>query len=214
MANESSGSSRKPVGQIIARGDRTWLVRIYVGRNPQTGKRQYDNHTVRGTKKDAQTYLNGKLRERDLGTYAGVQHTLIGTLLDDLLANYKINEQDYDWAEGKVRVNLRPFFGAMKAASVGTDQPISRSGGNRRRASMANENLSMDLQPMARSTGSWHCFGAPILSAKGPLRRKSEQCRSFPCSLKTTYWRPKPDSGRSPRTGCHDDFRSQNAGGL
>lgn len=122
MANESSGSSRKPVGQIIARGDRTWLVRIYVGRNPQTGKRQYDNHTVRGTKKGAQTYLNGKLRERDLGTYAGVQHTLIGTLLDDLLANYKINEQDYNWAEGKVRVNLRPFFGAMKAASVGTDQ--------------------------------------------------------------------------------------------
>ena len=46
----------------IQRGERTWLVRIYVGR--EQGKRKYDNHTVHGTKKDAQAYLNGKLRER------------------------------------------------------------------------------------------------------------------------------------------------------
>ena len=45
---------------------------------------------------------------------------VLGALLDDLLADYKINGKCYDWAEGKVRVNLRPFFGAMKAAKVGT----------------------------------------------------------------------------------------------
>jgi integrase len=109
-------------GQIIARGERTWLVRIYVGRDLKTGKRKYDGHTVHGTKKDAQTYLNGKLRERDLGIYASVQHTQVGVLLDDLLADYKINGKDYDWAELKVRVNLRPYFGAMKASAIGTQQ--------------------------------------------------------------------------------------------
>ena len=64
-------------GQIIQRGERTWLVRLYVGR--VQGKRKYDGHTVHGTKKDAQAYLNAKLRERDLGTYASERHTLCET---------------------------------------------------------------------------------------------------------------------------------------
>lgn len=109
-------------GQIVAKGDRTWLVRVYVGRDPQTGKREYHGHTVHGTKNDAQTYLNGKLRERDLGIYAGVQHTTMGALFDDLLTDYQINGKDYEWAERVVRVHLRPKFGAMKAAKVGSDQ--------------------------------------------------------------------------------------------
>jgi integrase len=109
-------------GQIIQRGDRTWLVRVFVGRDPQTGKRRYDGHTVHGTKKDAQTYLNGKLRERDLGTYASVQKTLVGALLDGLLSDYKINGKSFAWADDVVRVHLRPHFGAMRAAALGTDQ--------------------------------------------------------------------------------------------
>ena len=109
-------------GQIIERGERTWLVRVYVGRDQQTGKRKYEGHTVHGAKKDAQTYLNGKMRERDLGMYASVQHTRMDTLLDGLLADYKINGKCYEWAESKVRVNLRPYFGGMKAAKIGTDQ--------------------------------------------------------------------------------------------
>jgi integrase len=108
-------------GQIIQRGERTWLVRVYVGRDPQTCKRKYDGHTVHGTKKDVQTWLNGKLRERDLGTYVSVKSVLMGSLFDDLLADYKINGKDYEWAERVVRVHLRPFFGHLKAASVGTD---------------------------------------------------------------------------------------------
>jgi integrase len=108
-------------GQIISKGERAWLVRVYAGRDPQTGKRKYEGHTVHGTKKDAQAYLNGKLRERDLGTYRSVQHIDIGVLLDDLLTDYKINGKRYDWAELVVRVHLRPFFSGMKAASLGTD---------------------------------------------------------------------------------------------
>ncbi len=49
-------------GQIIRRGDRKWLVRIYLG----TGKRRYHNHTVRGSKKDAERYRTAALRSRDL----------------------------------------------------------------------------------------------------------------------------------------------------
>jgi len=109
-------------GQIIPRGERVWLVRVYRGRDPQTGKRQYEGHTIHGTKKDAQTWLNGKLRERDLGTPASMSHTFMGALLDDLLADYKINGKSYSWVDDVVRVHLRPFFGGMKAARIGTDQ--------------------------------------------------------------------------------------------
>jgi hypothetical protein len=107
--------------QIIQRGERAWLVRVYVGRDQQTGKRKYDGHMVHGTKKDAQTYLNGKLRERDLGIYASVQNTLAGALLDDLLSDYRINGKSYNWVDDVVRVHLRPFFGSMRASTVGTE---------------------------------------------------------------------------------------------
>ena len=51
-------------GQIINRGDRTWLVRVYEGCDQTTGKRKYSNKTIHGTKKQAQNYLNDRLRGR------------------------------------------------------------------------------------------------------------------------------------------------------
>src|ERR1051325_9472021 len=53
-------------GQIIKRGDKTWLVRIFLGRD-ENGKRRYTNKTIHGTKKNAETYLKAKLRDKDLG---------------------------------------------------------------------------------------------------------------------------------------------------
>jgi integrase len=44
-------------GQVIKRGDKTWLVRIFMGCDAN-GKRRYLNKTIRGTKKDADTYLS------------------------------------------------------------------------------------------------------------------------------------------------------------
>jgi integrase len=109
-------------GQIISRGKKTWLVRVFLGGDPQTHKRVYANKTIHGTRKDAQAYLNGALRERDLGTFVSSKEVLVSTLLDGLLLDYKTNEKSLYWAELVVRVHLRPFFGAMKAARVGTDQ--------------------------------------------------------------------------------------------
>ena len=38
----------RKVGQIARRGARTWLVRVYNGRDPATKKRKYLNQTVYG----------------------------------------------------------------------------------------------------------------------------------------------------------------------
>jgi hypothetical protein len=58
--------SRK-VGQIIARGERRWLVRVYIGRDHETRKRKYHNRTIHGSLRQAQAYLTNRLHERDLG---------------------------------------------------------------------------------------------------------------------------------------------------
>lgn len=57
------------VGQIIPRQSKkkkTWLVRLYLGRNSE-GRREYQNKTIHGPKKNAQQWLNDALRKKDLG---------------------------------------------------------------------------------------------------------------------------------------------------
>jgi integrase len=54
-------------GQIISRGDQRWLVRLYQGRDPDSGRRCYLNHTFRGSFRAAQHFLNTRLAMRDQG---------------------------------------------------------------------------------------------------------------------------------------------------
>ena len=42
----------RKVGQIIARGDRRWLIRVYLGRDHETKKRNYHNRTIRGSMRE------------------------------------------------------------------------------------------------------------------------------------------------------------------
>jgi integrase len=39
----------RKAGQLIARGQSTWLVRVYLGHDPQTGTRKYHNQTIHGS---------------------------------------------------------------------------------------------------------------------------------------------------------------------
>ena len=41
-------------GQIIRRGTNSWLVRVYLGRDPQSGTRKYHNQTIHGPLREAQ----------------------------------------------------------------------------------------------------------------------------------------------------------------
>ena len=46
----------RKVGQIIARGDRRWLIRVYLGRDHETKRRNYHNRTIHGSLRDSRTY--------------------------------------------------------------------------------------------------------------------------------------------------------------
>jgi integrase len=55
-------------GQVIKRGKRSWQVKIFMGRDAN-GKQKFHRKTIHGTKKDAQRYLNGVMRQMDLGIF-------------------------------------------------------------------------------------------------------------------------------------------------
>lgn len=108
-------------GQIINRGKGTWLVRVYLGRDPDTGKREYHNQTVHGTKKDAEKELVktlGATHKKHLT--AGSQKQTIGALLDDVLLDYQINEKSLTWAKIVIEGHLRPAFGKLRISRFET----------------------------------------------------------------------------------------------
>ena len=75
----------RKAGQIIARGQSTWLVRVYLGRDPQSGTRKYHNQTLHGSFREAQRFLNLKLQQRDNGRGSQAAVLSLNQLLDQWL---------------------------------------------------------------------------------------------------------------------------------
>lgn len=111
----------RPAGQIIQRGARLWLVRIFLGRDPATGRRKYHNKNVRGSKKDAQQYLTAALRDRDLGSFARPSSEPLGAYLDRWLetaAKPKLKARTYRDYETLLKRYVRPFLEGRPLAKV------------------------------------------------------------------------------------------------
>src|SRR5205085_12030064 len=89
-------------GQIIPRGEDTWLVRVFMGRDGQ-GKRRYLNKTIRGKKKDAQDYLSKILTAISTGTFVEPSPLTVEEYLDKWLAaaaRPRLSERSYaDYTE-------------------------------------------------------------------------------------------------------------------
>lgn len=81
---EKSRRRTNTAGQIIPRGEDTWLVRVFMGRDGK-GKRRYLNKTVKGKKKDAQDYLSKTLAAISTGTFVEPSPLTIDEYLDKWL---------------------------------------------------------------------------------------------------------------------------------
>ena len=106
-------------GQIVARGEGRWLVRVYLGRDRETHKRKYYNRTIHGSLRQAQTHLTKKLHERDLSRgVEGVQVTL-DEFLDHWLktaVKSKVRDKTYRDYEAMLRRYVRPHIGTKRMA--------------------------------------------------------------------------------------------------
>lgn len=101
-------------GNITKRGENRWQVRVFKGRDPETGKQTVHTKTIHGTKKDAQAYLNKVLHERDRGTWVEPSTMLVGDYLELWLADIdtsRATTREYNtWVIGKY---IKPAIGSI-----------------------------------------------------------------------------------------------------
>jgi integrase len=107
-------------GQIIKRGDDTWIVRIFMGRDAQ-GKRRYLNKTIKGKKKDAETYLSKTITSISTGTFVEPSALSVGDYLDKWLhtaARHRVRERTFvDYSELLDRY-VRPAIGGKRLSEL------------------------------------------------------------------------------------------------
>ena len=75
----------RKTGQIIRGGSSIWLVRIYVGHNPEARRRRYIGRFIHGGLRSAQAHLNRMLSERDLDRNIRSARQTVGQYLDHWL---------------------------------------------------------------------------------------------------------------------------------
>jgi integrase len=88
-------------GRIQKRGEDTWLVRIFTGLDAQ-GKRRYINKTIKGKKKDADTYLSKTLSSMRTGTFVEPLRMTLEEYLDKWLqtaASPRLRLRTYEYYE-------------------------------------------------------------------------------------------------------------------
>ena len=107
-------------GQIIKRGDKRWLVRIFQGRD-ENGKRRYVNKTIRGTKKNAESYLTAKLRDKDLGINIEPAAESLNKYLDkwlDTAAKPRLRTRTFDDYTSLLKRYVRDPLGSIKLSDL------------------------------------------------------------------------------------------------
>ena len=104
----------RKTGQIVGRGRHRWLVRVFLGRDRETRRRRYISRTVHGPVRQAQSYLNKVLRDRDLGRGLAGSEITLGEFLDRWLATAakpKLREKSYKSYKSLMQRYIRPGLG-------------------------------------------------------------------------------------------------------
>jgi integrase len=151
-------------GQLIQRGDKTWLIRVFVGRDPQTGKRQYHNETFYGGKKHAGDALLDALRNAKQGRLnpAAIKLTT-GELLDALHRDYKVNAKSHEWVDGVVRKHLKPCLGQIPSVKLTFDL-VQRYVERRQGEGATNATINREISLLRRAFNLGHHHLPPLPS--------------------------------------------------
>jgi len=191
----------RKAGQLISRGPRTWLVRVSLGRDPETGTRRYHNKTIRGSFREAQSYLSAKLQERDIGRLPRAASIRLDQYLDQWLATAarpRLRPKSYTDYEPLLRLHIRPTLGTKPLGAV-TQFDIQRIYAEmfgRGLSARTIEYTNAVLQSAFRQAVRWKmlpedpCVGLDLPRVK---RREMEalsveECRRFLASAKESKW--------------------------
>ena len=154
--------SRK-VGQIIARGERRWLVRVYLGRDRETRKRIYHNRTIYASLRHAHAYLTRRLHERDLSRgVEGLQVTV-----DEFLDHWLKTAVRLKFAESRCRLDLLTRRQAAPPEQVPFPAPTSPP-------CLPHIPLRMLRRARPRKQRPWTGFGSRLPKQETEMRKYHE----------------------------------------
>jgi integrase len=121
MARKTTPKGPQPRsrGQLIARGKDTWLVRVPRGTEVGTGKRQYHNETVKGTRRDAEKALVRVLRDLDKGEYIAPAKDTVEAFAEVWLSTKKdVIAKTLHGYKMRLEGDILPLIGKMKLDKV------------------------------------------------------------------------------------------------
>ena len=106
-------------GHIRKRGSKSWAIVLDLGYDAE-GKRQQKWHSVKGTKRDAETELTRLIRELDTGTYVEPQRITVAQYLKDWLADMRsrISAKIHERYSRIVRADIVPALGHIQLAKL------------------------------------------------------------------------------------------------
>src|SRR5215813_580567 len=110
----------RPAGQIVKRGEKKYLIRISLGRDETTRKRQYHNKTFCGTQTDAQKWLTMALRRRDMGEPIEDTDRSVSDWLDEWLKlkAKSVRPRTLKIYTENIERHIKPAIGKRKLAKI------------------------------------------------------------------------------------------------
>jgi integrase len=188
-------------GQIIARGQGTWLVRIYQGRDPQTGTRKYLNQTIHGPLREAQRFLNLKLQQRGNTGSPRAAAISLNQFLDQWLttvARPKLRARTLHDYETLLRLYIRPVLGTRLIGAIGQIdmQELYAQMFERGLSARTIEYTNAVLESAFRQAVRWRmlaedpCAGVdlPRVKRKEMEALSVEECRQFLAVAAESEW--------------------------
>jgi hypothetical protein len=104
----------RKAGQLNPRGSRTWLVRVSLGRDPDTGLENTTTNLFEAHFREAPTHLSRKLQEREIGRLPRAAAMSLNQYLDQWLttaAKPRLRPKSYTDYEALLRLHIRPVLG-------------------------------------------------------------------------------------------------------
>lgn len=111
---------RESIMSIKKRGNDTWQVRIFLGRDGN-GKIKHFNETIKGKRKDAEIFETKKKRELDLGIFIEHSKITVDEYLDKWLevsAKSRLKERTFDDYVEYLKRYVRPIIGKNHLSKI------------------------------------------------------------------------------------------------
>ena len=111
-------------GYIVQRSKGSFTLKVYIGRDPATGKKRYRTETIKGTKREAQRRMAEIIAEVSHGDLTIPSKMTIREYLSEWLEGYakvNVNPRTYERYVGICQQHLIPALGAIPVKDL---QPL------------------------------------------------------------------------------------------